>query len=375
MDGLDKRVYYDRMMEELERPYCRLENRDEFIEAFSLLLTPEEAELFLAFPDFSLLKEDPPARPLSWVYKQVRPDLWPDLEMMTRDMQKKQFLIEMGEEAGEKLYMRNYLFGFAITFVFKPGHPLEKPCQHWFSNVYMMDAMRLGLAIDHPFEVTLAHEGVLTGDSRHGKIPMNLEIPDEREIVPYDLASEAIINATALGVRPCICRHVSEEEGRKTCDYPADYCMVLNEVAESAIAMGEAVEKSKEEMLDLLTFCRDQGLVQTINNANHPYSICNCCRDCCLLLASMAKGEREISKPSRFVAYARSGCIQCQACMKVCPMDAIRMTIAGALVLPKKCIGCGLCASRCPKGVLTLLRRDPNSPKERDLEKEKRPYL
>ncbi|MBQ9157216.1 MAG: 4Fe-4S dicluster domain-containing protein [Eubacterium sp.] len=367
--------YYELMMQELEKPYCRFENRDEFIEAFRLLLTPQQAEVWLAFPDFSLLEEDPPALPLSAIRSRIRPELNPDLISMVKDMEKKIFLVCMGERAGEKVYMRNYVFGLAKTYVFKKGHPLEKPCTNWFYNVTIMDDMRLGLAIDHSFEVTLPHEGALTGNSRHGKIPMNLKIPDTREIVPYDLASKAVEEASRCAVRPCICRQVAGAKGTKECSYEASYCIALNEVADASIASGEGIEKTKEKTLDILKKCRDMGMVQQINNANHPYSICNCCKDCCLCLISLAKGERKISKPSRFVASAAGGCIQCGICMKFCPMEAIRMTIGGALVIPRQCIGCGVCVSKCPKGALTLLRKDPDSPKEREIPKEKRPYL
>jgi len=42
------------------------------------------------------------------------------------------------------------------------------------------------------------------------------------------------------------------------------------------------------------------------------------------------------------------------------------MTITGAMVLSGKCIGCGLCASRCHFSVLTMEKRSPELKKERD---------
>ncbi len=371
-----ERNYYDEMMSLLEEPYCRFANRDELIEAFSVLLTPAQAEIFPCFPDFSFRREDPPGQPLSVIRQKIRPELLGDLEQMVEDMEEKKFLLCVGQAAGEKLYMRNYMFSMALSFVYTEGHPLQKPLIHWFHNVKTMDDMRLGFPVDKPLYVTMPHEGALTGDRKYGKISMNVQIPDTREIIPYDLASKAIEQATAHAVRPCICRQVTSEMGKKTCNYPMDYCMILNEPAEATIASKEGVEVTKEEMLELLKKCRDMGLVQSINNANHPYSICNCCRDCCLLLDSLAKGETKLSKPSRFVAYAGANeCIKCGICTKACPMEAIRMTIAGALVIPRQCIGCGVCVSKCPKGVLTLLRKNSNNPKGRDIVQEKRPYI
>jgi len=66
------------------------------------------------------------------------------------------------------------------------------------------------------------------------------------------------------------------------------------------------------------------------------------------------------------VAKRIDECRRCNACIDICPMGSIRMTITGAMVLSGKCIGCGLCASRCHFSVLTMEKRSPELKKERD---------
>lgn len=41
-------------------------------------------------------------------------------------------------------------------------------------------------------------------------------------------------------------------------------------------------------------------------------------------------------------------CVACNACVSVCPTEAITMVDSKAVIDPEKCIGCGACAPVCP---------------------------
>lgn len=58
------------------------------------------------------------------------------------------------------------------------------------------------------------------------------------------------------------------------------------------------------------------------------------------------------------VAQVSQECVACGSCIKVCPMDAIRI-YAGiiAQINTKKCVGCGKCTKTCPADVITLTER------------------
>ena len=371
---IDKK--YEDMMDLLESAYSFSPNREEFLNGITRMLTIEQAEIFPAFPLFSFDPEDHPAQPLSWVAERVRPELEKKLDVLTKDMVEKHFILFMGERNGEKVYMRNYLFGLVRIYAFLPDTPLTEPSLHWFYNAAKEKGVSEAMKPEPiPYE-TLPHEGILTGDHKFGKIPMNMVIPDEREIIPYDLASEVIKKSRRMAVKPCLCRLAMEKKNKKQCGHPVEgYCMGFDEAADAVIASGLGKEKTKEEMLEILKECRDRGLVQQVSNANRPLVICNCCKDCCILLNSLARGERSLSKPSRFVAKIEKECRKCQVCIENCPMDALVMTVTGALVLTDKCIGCGLCAAKCPFGVISLKRKDGEIKKERDRKVVDRVYI
>ncbi len=48
-------------------------------------------------------------------------------------------------------------------------------------------------------------------------------------------------------------------------------------------------------------------------------------------------------------------CVGCQACVQVCPVNAITMTDENkAEVDASTCVDCGACVSACPTGAITL---------------------
>lgn len=48
-------------------------------------------------------------------------------------------------------------------------------------------------------------------------------------------------------------------------------------------------------------------------------------------------------------------CVGCGCCVKVCPLNAIRV-VGGmwAQADPEKCVGCGKCAKECPASVIEI---------------------
>jgi ferredoxin len=49
----------------------------------------------------------------------------------------------------------------------------------------------------------------------------------------------------------------------------------------------------------------------------------------------------------------RDTCIGCEACVGVCPVEAISMAEGKAQVDPDTCIECGACVSTCPVSAIS----------------------
>lgn len=351
---------YERMMEDLESRYAPAPNRGEFMQAMSETVSVEQAQLWFAFPRFTWDETDGIAVSVSDALKTMPPQIATKGEQLAKDLEEKGFIVCHDVVNGEKVYMRNYMFGLCARYSFIPKGVMTPVALHWYYNiVHSIDYAKNVIAPD-PVMTVLPHEGVLTGDKKYGRIPMNIPIPDQRAVITYDKASEVVKRSRRCAVIPCICRTVSTALDVKECKHDTVTCMMFDGHADEMIACGLGTEKTKEEMLELLKKFRDAGLVQTTSNANYPHAICNCCKDCCVFLNSLQRGERNLCDTSRYVARATGECIQCGSCVKACPMETIKIRAGKLIIFTNNCIGCGVCASKCPKGAITLELIEPD---------------
>ena len=54
-------------------------------------------------------------------------------------------------------------------------------------------------------------------------------------------------------------------------------------------------------------------------------------------------------------AVDRKSCVACGCCVKVCPLQAIKVVNGvSAYVDLQKCVGCGRCVSECPASIIEL---------------------
>lgn len=47
-------------------------------------------------------------------------------------------------------------------------------------------------------------------------------------------------------------------------------------------------------------------------------------------------------------------CTGCEACVDICPVEAVSIIDGKAAVDEKECMGCGVCADECPSGAISL---------------------
>ena len=56
--------------------------------------------------------------------------------------------------------------------------------------------------------------------------------------------------------------------------------------------------------------------------------------------------------------YCKKGCIGCKLCEKECHFDAVHVVDNHAIIDYDKCKNCGLCAKKCPRGVIMSVSRE-----------------
>lgn len=360
---------HEKMLDILEYDYMHLTNYDAWLAALRSMFSADEAELWCAYPEYTRTEE---GMTLAEVKAIVRPELAAKADVLTKQLIDKGFIYDNGGK-----YVETYLLDVVFVAInYFDGSPLHKACLDWWLDVSDNASASKRLRAPLPEHRVLPHEGAITGNSRHGRVPMNLEIPDTRQVLPMDKLSEVLKGVRRIAIVDCICRNAKDLQGNRECDYPTDVCFLFDESADGAISFEMGREVSYEEALDVVAHCRDLGLVQVISNAQHPLAMCNCCECCCLCLLTLNRNETAMTDVSRFIVdvVRSSDCIKCGACMNVCPSKAIEVHDTFVQTYPSKCIGCGLCVSKCPVGVLKMSKK-PGAPDEIDRQYLRRIYL
>ena len=364
-----------KMLYSLEEPYGTMFNESEMYEAICSTVSEEEAEAWFCYPDFSF-KETPVT--MEEAYAAAGSGVRASFKDLTESLSSKKMLIKRGEKDGRPAYMRTYMFYLTLAYVnYDDPHktPLGRELLRWWIQT------NEGGSGDFPTPYRLyrimPHEGTLTGKDNFGKVPMNLEIPDTRQVLDMDLLSKILKERRTIAVTRCICRNAQEKNGTRKCDYPLDVCIGFDAVADGLIASGAGRQITAEECERIVRTCHEMGMMQIISNSDKPLAMCNCCRCCCGIVKSMARFESSLGTVSRYVASMTDAslCVQCKSCVKVCPMETISIKDGHAEIFQGNCFGCGLCVSKCPKGILTMKVRSDAAESTFTTEQEKRLYI
>ena len=196
----------------------------------------------------------------------------------------------------------------------------------------------------------------------------------KNDILPFEQAKLYIEQARRISVMDCACRiHMKfHNEGVPVNEYPINVCMNFNTWADYDIEQGFGRELTKEEALKTLTAAAKAGLVHTTQNITEKSMfICNCDRDCCVML----RGIRQFNNPntvacSNFLPeYERDDCVFCEKCTELCPMYAIKLIDEESEnnrieINIDRCIGCGVCAFNCQNEAITMVKKFAKIPAE-----------
>jgi NAD-dependent dihydropyrimidine dehydrogenase PreA subunit len=190
-------------------------------------------------------------------------------------------------------------------------------------------------------------------------IPVEKEIPNRQEALPYEQVSAIIERGKSFAVAQCICK---KEKALldDPCDKPQEICMAIAPV-EGIFERGHWGRPiSKEEAYRVLQIAEEAALVHmTYNIESGHFFICNCCGCCCGILRAINEmGIKDATNSHYYAEIDPDKCVACGTCKDDrCQVNAIEEGEYSYSVLRETCIGCGLCASTCPSEAIRLLRK------------------
>ena len=186
-------------------------------------------------------------------------------------------------------------------------------------------------------------------------IPIQENIQQSSEILPYDKIYDLIDQAKAVGITQCACRELEQK-----CDAPREACMIFDATCDFLVGRGFARYLAKEEMKQKVNEFAKAGLVLQVNNTQDRLDIvCACCTCCCLILRTFKNygNPRVLTRSAFKPIWNLENCVGCGTCAKErCPMSAIAMVDEKPVMNIELCIGCGLCAAGCPNDAIRLER-------------------
>ncbi len=368
---MSEQEVYRRLVDRLKQSWWGLPEADELMPLMMATYTPEEASLLTGMPPSAMNLEE-----LAEM-KQMNPD---ELDRRLDVLAKKGLVFRTVR--GETIrYRLNDSFFVYYRSAFWPGRTDE-----WTKAVAPL--------VNRYYY----HGGFDQCDLTHMKslrvLPIQETIEDTRQVLPYEDVVRLLDSVNYFTVSTCPCRHRKNiDPDSPNCKYPGpggsiEVCLHLGRLGQYIVENNLGREITRQETEDILRGCAEAGLVHGVSNHQEGVdTICNCCRDCCILFEAFHKLKHaEGISPSNYLVHNNpETCIGCGLCVRRCPMGAMRLedslgakgritmvaakNKSGEVELKNKtgkvsvnnpdlCIGCGVCAYKCPTQSLVLERRE-----------------
>lgn len=173
---------------------------------------------------------------------------------------------------------------------------------------------------------------------------------------------KAIPDDSHIAIGPCVCK---KSIGMREEPYFLDMLIMYGAEIFKKVPPEEYEYRyiSKEEAIKLLQEFREHNLVHEafacFKSKKWLSVICNCGKQYCVPTRGyLVTGEGVYPGPSTAVVDVEkcAGIEKCGVCMKVCTFNAVESS-EGKSTVTKRCMGCGLCAYRCPQGARRLVPR------------------
>ncbi len=188
-------------------------------------------------------------------------------------------------------------------------------------------------------------------------LPIGQSIHSHPMALPSDHLEEVVDRYKRFGVGRCGCRmtkrHLNEDCGR-----PLEVCAGMGDAVEASISKGWLRRVEKRELLEIKARAESSGLVNWVVNVDEKYGrrfnvMCSCCGCCCDVFRSITEFNTPglIAPPHFLPVFNHDKCTYCGLCATKCQMGAITLDTKARTRVheSKRCIGCGQCVLVCPK--------------------------
>ncbi len=191
-------------------------------------------------------------------------------------------------------------------------------------------------------------------------IPVNQAVDATLNIASYEDAAQILKSREYIVVTDCVCRK-AQDLIDEDCGKPLEACFMFGTMAKYYSDHGLGRKIDVEEALKIVKECQDAGLVTQPASSVNPGGMCNCCGDCCGVLASLNEHPRPADAvfSNYFAHIDQDECIGCEECIDRCQMKAITMNDdSQAEINLGRCIGCGICVTVCSTESISLKAKD-----------------
>jgi len=324
-------------------PQMRVLDIPEFYEMARVLFTPEEAEISNAMP---------PGTFTTNVIAQETGRSEKEVTEILEAMADKGLCSSVVKRDGTRVYFGPPLLPGIFEYQFLRGTKTDRD-------------RRIARVI-HNYKEAVQAAGAslspITQPPSFRTIPVDTKIEAETAVQTYEQVLAYIAQADPISVATCYCRHEALLLDEKdVCGMPMEVCFQFDRTAENVIERRMGRRVTKEEAADIMRQAEEAGLVHLGVNIQKLDFICNCCPCHCIALKTVLSHP----KPAQAIlcryrpSFDPDLCVADEICIDRCPAKALTL---GEERVPEvdleRCIGCGVCASGCLEGAITLVERD-----------------
>lgn len=196
-------------------------------------------------------------------------------------------------------------------------------------------------------------------------LAVDVEVKNNSVVLPADEIMKIIKQSKSFAVVPCACRNREETLGTRKCKdkYPIHTCLLLGfygKMLGTKFADSEIKVISRDEAIAHVKKSAEMGLVLTSENVeNRSRIICSCCECCCSFMTGLLNygNQQAMRKAIYTFLIDAEKCIGCGICKTRCKFNAVNVE-GKASIDSSVCLGCGLCAVTCSQKAISkeLLR-------------------